>query len=168
MHLYVKWEDEFEKLNIEATSQGIVSHDDTYYAKSPAPLDGHEKRSGTYLCKLLSNEEFSVFLAARGHCLEDNGRLAEAQAMYALAHAFAPRMPNCLMFLAAAMQRENPTVANLFAQANTRASSLPNANRHARVDELNEQNRRMLEASHAVADAINAHAPLEHFPYQQN
>lgn len=105
MHLYVRWEGK-EVLNIEATSRGIVCRDDTYYANWPEPLTDEEHASGAYLRSLTPAEELAVFLNARGHCLEDNGRWAEAQLAYALARTLAPSFPHGQQFLAAALQKE--------------------------------------------------------------
>jgi hypothetical protein len=163
-HLYVKWEDQYEKLNIEATSQGIICRDDEYYANWPEPLNPREMNSGAYLRKLNASEELSAFLTARGHCLEDTSRLPEAQAAYALAHARAPNMPNSLGFLAIAIQRQSPVLAAIFAPARRFPSSSIPARQFPSVEEINELNRRALERSVIPQQHTNPFDPVNPNP----
>jgi len=62
--------------------------------------------SGAFLRSLTRHEELAALLLMRGHCLEDNGRLAEAQVAYALAHQSFPSNPYTLPFLADAVQAD--------------------------------------------------------------
>jgi regulator of sirC expression with transglutaminase-like and TPR domain len=109
-HLFARWEspDGKERLNLEATGQGLNCFPDEYYHRWPVPMAPQEIASGQYLKSLTPAEELAVFLSARGHCLEAAGRLAEAQVAHAHAHALAPQNPVYLAFLAAAVQKELP------------------------------------------------------------
>ena len=109
-HVFARWEspDGHERLNIEATSQGLNCFPDEYYHTWPVPLTPAEIASGQYLKSLTPDEELAVFLSARGHCLEANGRLPEAQLAYAQAHHLAPAATQYLAFLAAAVRKEMP------------------------------------------------------------
>ena len=108
-HLFARWESpDGTHLNIEATSQGLNCFPDDYYRTWPVPVSEEEIRRGDYLKSLTPAEELAVFLATRGHCLEANGRLAEAQLAHAQAHALAPKSPVYLAFLAASVKKEMP------------------------------------------------------------
>jgi regulator of sirC expression with transglutaminase-like and TPR domain len=109
-HLFARWEstDGKEKLNIEATNQGLNCYPDDYYRNWPVPMTDEEVRHGHYLQSLTANEELAVFLSTRGHCLEANGRLTEAQLAHAQAHVLAPETPAYLAFLIAAVKKEAP------------------------------------------------------------
>lgn len=109
-HLFARWEspDGHERLNIEATSQGLNCFPDEYYHTWPVPLTPAEIASGQYLKSLTPDEELAVFLSVRGHCLEAAGRLPEAQLAYAQAHQLAPSSTQYLAFLAASVRREMP------------------------------------------------------------
>jgi Transglutaminase-like superfamily len=99
-HLFCRWHDSNEHVNCEATSQGLNTYPDEYYLKWPLPISEDEVKKGYYLASMATREELAVFLAARGHCLEDNGRKAEAIVSYAQALAHNPDSPDCFGFLA--------------------------------------------------------------------
>lgn len=154
MHLFVRWEDGRERLNIEATSQGIICRDDSYYASWPEPLTKREVASGAYLRNLTASEELAVFMSARGHCLEDTGRLPEAQVAYALAHLKAPAFPNGLGFLTAAIERERPTLGAHSFRPRRLPERAPSDYRS--IDELNEYNRQLQERFSALPPGIQS------------
>ncbi len=64
-----------------------------------------EIKSGNYLQSLTPRKELAVFLAARGHCLQDNGRLDECLVAYAQANQLAPKNPVYGYFLTEAMMQ---------------------------------------------------------------
>jgi hypothetical protein len=90
-HVFCRWDDGKERFNIEGSGEGFSSLDDSYYMKWPKPISEAEIKAGEYLQSLNAAESFAVFLAARGHCLEDNGRRAEARVSYVQAAALAPK-----------------------------------------------------------------------------
>ncbi len=106
-HVFVRWDDGRSKpINFEATSKGLVMYADDFYANWPEPLTERDLATGAYLRSLTPEEELAVFLQARGNCLEDLGRLPEAQVAYAQAHFLGPKMPYALAFLAEAVRKE--------------------------------------------------------------
>ena len=107
-HLFARWDGEEERLNLEATGEGLNCFPDDYYETWPVPLTAEEASGGAYLRSLDAAGELAVFLSARGHCLESNGRWPEAQLAHALAHVRAPKHPDYLAFLAGAIAREMP------------------------------------------------------------
>ena len=109
-HVFARWEsaDGKERLNLEGTNQGLNCFPDEYYLRWPVAMSEAESREGGYLKSLSAAEELAVFLSARGHCLEVNGRLAEAQLAQAQAHVLAPQSPVYLAFLAGAVRKEMP------------------------------------------------------------
>lgn len=90
-HVFARWDDGRERFNIEGTNRGLNTPDDEYYKNWPFKLTEAEINNGWYLRSLTSAEELAVFLTHRGHCLEDIGRLDEAQVAYAMANRLAPK-----------------------------------------------------------------------------
>lgn len=93
-HLFVRWEDSRERLNIEATSHGLTTFDDDYYRRWPFPMSPEEERSERYLVSLSAAEEFAVFLSLRTQCLLAAGRHKEALECQEHACRMAPASPN--------------------------------------------------------------------------
>jgi len=77
-HLFVRWDGERERLNIEATTQGLTTFDDDYYRSWPFPITPEEERTEHYLKSMTATEELAVFLSLRAQCLGVAGRFAEA------------------------------------------------------------------------------------------
>jgi tetratricopeptide (TPR) repeat protein len=99
-HIFCRWDGRGERWNIEATgSGGMDSFPDKHYMTWPEAITQDEVKRGEYLKTLDPSEEFAVFLAARGHCLQDNGRFAEAHVAYAYAHKLDPTARDYLGFL---------------------------------------------------------------------
>lgn len=82
-HIFVRWDDpKGERLNIDGAGQGMNTYPDSHYRQWPKPITDEEVARGDYLKSLSPEEELAVFLAARAHCLVDNGRFAEALEVY--------------------------------------------------------------------------------------
>lgn len=88
-HLFCRWDDPEgkhpfgrERFNIEGAGHGASVVSDGYYRKRPEPITDEEIERGIYLKSLTPEEEVAVFLALRGHCLEDNGWLGKACDVY--------------------------------------------------------------------------------------
>ena len=60
------------------------------YKTWPEPWTETDKSGGWYLRSMTPREELASFLATRGDCLTDNGRLGETVQAYAWASAIAP------------------------------------------------------------------------------
>ena len=101
-HLFLRWQDQKERLNVEAASLGMNSHDDSHYRKWPYPFTDEEQREDGYLQNLTPAEEFAVFLTIRGACLMSAGRLDESIAAYEHAARIAPEMRLQKLILSAA------------------------------------------------------------------
>jgi hypothetical protein len=84
-HVFARWDDgqTGERFNIEATGPGLNVFPDEYYHAWPVPLTADDLASGQYLQSLTAEQELALFVATRGHCLEDTGRLEEACEVYA-------------------------------------------------------------------------------------
>ncbi len=96
-HLFCRWDDTEgqhpfgkERFNIEATGLGANFFSDDYYRTWPEPVCSEMIDQPGYLKSLTLAEEFAGFLALRGHCLEDNGRIAKACEAYRLSCQLAP------------------------------------------------------------------------------
>lgn len=110
-HVFCRWHDAKDYVNCEATSQGMNNFKDDYYLKFPKPISEAEVKAGYYLQSLPPAEEFAVFLSARGHCLEDTGKRAEAVVSYAQALRLRPGSPDYFAFLANSMGfRQRPAL----------------------------------------------------------
>lgn len=105
-HLYMRWDDpdgewlptdacpmEYagEVFNIEASGPDVhCVSDEEYRTEWPIPIPEEYLKSDIYLRSLTPSEELSGFLAARGRCLEYNGRICEAITVYKAACRLAP------------------------------------------------------------------------------
>jgi len=84
-HLFFRWEDPEgrrfnvpEQFNVEGAGHGISFFPDDFYRRWPREWRPLEKVAGCYLKSMSPAEELAGFLATRGACLEDNGRIADA------------------------------------------------------------------------------------------
>lgn len=102
-HVFCRWDEPSDRFNIEATSQGMSSYDDNYYMKWPKPITKAQVEKGWFLKSLDNAESLATFLAARGHCLEDNGEVGKARVAYAMAAEKNPSVPIYRGFLAQTM-----------------------------------------------------------------
>jgi hypothetical protein len=81
-HLFVRWEDQQTRLNVDVSGLGVISHDDDYYRTWPYPMTHEEEEEMGYLKSMTATEECAVFLSTRGHCLRAAGRFDEALAAH--------------------------------------------------------------------------------------
>jgi tetratricopeptide (TPR) repeat protein len=91
-HLFARWDSPDARFNLEGAGMGFGIKPDEYYLTFPMPIHPHER--GQYLNSFSPREELATFLAARGHCLHDNERFAEAAEAYRAAHNLAPQAPH--------------------------------------------------------------------------
>lgn len=111
-HVFCRWDSPKERFNIEATNQGMNSFEDDYYMTWPKPISQADVDRGWYLKSLDTSESFAMFLAARGHCLEDNRFGAKARVAYAMAHEKSPSHPLYFGFLAQTLRPPGRQVAS--------------------------------------------------------
>lgn len=83
-HVFCRWDGGEERVNVEGAGQGMNSYPDSFYREWPRPISEQEVARGDYLASLSPSQELAVFLAARGHCLVDNGRFKEALTVFRL------------------------------------------------------------------------------------
>jgi hypothetical protein len=104
-HLFMRWEtsDGKERLNIEGSARGLVTHPDEHYKSWPFPIEEQEIQDGQYLKNLTSAEELAEFLVTRACCLARNGRASEARQAMNHAGRLAPKIQR----YAAAVGAEN-------------------------------------------------------------
>lgn len=121
-HVFARWEDDRDRFNIEGAGLGLTTQSDGHYTTWPHELDESEINNGWFLRSLAPAEELAVFLMQRGHCLEDNGRLHEAQVAYALAHRFAPSSPEALVYLTELIRKDTAEGRSAPAVQSARAS----------------------------------------------
>lgn len=101
-HVFFRWDDGLhEHINFEGTNiEGVDSEPDEHYREWPRVITDADMSRREFLVSLTPREELSVFLAARGHCLMANKRLAEARACYAAAVHLFPTASQNRIFLA--------------------------------------------------------------------
>jgi hypothetical protein len=92
-----------QRFNMEGT-HGFSSFPDDYYKTWPFKLTDDEVRKGGYLVSLTPLQEFAQFLAARGHCGEDQGRFLFAARCYENAYRADPGPGYRSFFMEAAMR----------------------------------------------------------------
>ena len=89
-HLFVRWEGDTDRFDVEATGKGMNRYDDEHFKQWPFPVTESEIRAEGYLKSLTASEELAVFLSLRGNCLKEAGRKQEAVVCYAKASELAP------------------------------------------------------------------------------
>ena len=107
-HVFARWDDPAtgERFNIEGTNRGLGTPDDERFRNWPHRLTEAESNNDWFLRSLTPAEAFAVFLMQRGHCLEDTGRLPDAQVAYAMAHRLAPKSPEAIQYLVKVVRGE--------------------------------------------------------------
>jgi hypothetical protein len=113
-HLFLRWEGNGERFNLEATGKGMNRYDDEYFKQWPFPVTDAEIEADGYLKSLTPDEELALFKSIRGHCLMAAHRYVEAETAYAEAAKLAPNSrgyrllhENCLRTLQLA-RKEHP------------------------------------------------------------
>ncbi len=89
-HLFVRWEGQRERFNLEVTSQGLNRYDDEYYRHWPFAVSPGEEAAEGYLKSLTPTEELAVFLSIRAMCQIEARRSADAAETFAAAARLAP------------------------------------------------------------------------------
>ncbi len=78
-HLFVRWESETERFNIEATGRGWNPYPDSHYRRWPHPFTKAEEYANRFLKSLSPAEALADFLGQRAYCLKEHKRDAEAK-----------------------------------------------------------------------------------------
>lgn len=90
-HLFVRWEDQETRLNIEPAAVGMNTYDDAHYRKWPYPMTADEEKDDGFIKSMTAAEESAVFMSIRGHCLMAAGRCNEAISAHEQAARLAPK-----------------------------------------------------------------------------
>jgi hypothetical protein len=109
-HLFVRWEDNRERFNIEATGDGVNRFSDDYYRHWPLEVSDDEISVEGYLKSISPAEELAVFLSIRGMCLSEAKRFADAAGSF----REAARLAGCRSYrvMQGEMERMADAVAN--------------------------------------------------------
>jgi hypothetical protein len=87
-HLFLRWDDPAAgvRFNAEINDRGMNSYPDEHYLTWPHDVRHWDWRAGTlWLRSLTPRQEVSMMWSKRGHCLDANGRLADALDTFATA-----------------------------------------------------------------------------------
>ena len=84
-HLFCRWDDGTECVNLEITCDGVNTHDDQHYMHWPRVITEEEIAEERYLKNYTSREMLGVFASLRGACLKEHGQYNEALACYEVA-----------------------------------------------------------------------------------
>jgi len=124
-HLFLRWEGQGERFNVEATARGLSRFDDDYYRHWPFELDAGEEASEGYLKSLTPPEELAVFLSIRGVCLREQGRIPEAIQSFTAAAKLVPGCRSyCTMRDSLIILKRGPKTEELTLQSSRQ--SVPN------------------------------------------
>ena len=116
-HMFVRWEGQGERFNIEATAHGLSRFDDEYYRHWPFEITPEEEAAEGYLKSLTPSEELAAFLSIRGMCLREGGRISEAADAFAAAARLAPGCRSYRTMLASLQkQLRNPNLNPLLSK----------------------------------------------------
>ncbi|MBN2019081.1 MAG: hypothetical protein JW749_02515 [Sedimentisphaerales bacterium] len=105
-HTFLRWEDNRERFNIEASTKGCATPPDEHYKEFPRVLTDLELKTGPYLKSMSAADVLCSFLIARGYSLMDTGCRNEAQIAFANAYRYSPNYSNNLIPLAVAVDKE--------------------------------------------------------------
>ena len=104
-HVFLRWEGNGERFDMEATGKGMNRYDDEHFKRWPFPVTEEEIAADGYLKSLSPAEELALFLSLRGQCLEAAGRMRDAVDSYTAAVRLAPGARPYRFLLAAARHR---------------------------------------------------------------
>jgi hypothetical protein len=90
-HLFVRWDGNGERFNIEAAGNGVNRFDDDYYRHWPFEIIPEEEKAEGYLQSMTPAQELACFLSVRGMCQKEAGDLKGAAESFAAAAKFAPQ-----------------------------------------------------------------------------
>jgi hypothetical protein len=110
-HLFLRWEGQGDRFDLEATGKGMNRYDDEHFKQWPFPITEEEMKADGYLKSMTPAEELSVFLTIRAMCLREAGRMPEAIAAHAAACKLVPEWRGNQMLLADAQERYAGTSA---------------------------------------------------------
>lgn len=102
-HLFVRWDGEGERFNVEMTGQ-VNPQPDDYYRHWPFEVSNAEEAAEGYLQSLTPAGELAVFLAVQAACLREEGRFRMAAEAFAEAAQRAPHVASFKLMAAQCRQ----------------------------------------------------------------
>ena len=91
-HLFARWDNGKERLNLEATSIGFATHPDSKYRDWPYGITDAEITASKYLANMNATEELATFLSTRAFALLTAKRYREAVEAADASIRFAPHI----------------------------------------------------------------------------
>lgn len=91
-HLFVRWEGEGERFNLEVTGNGLNRFADDYYRQWPFAVSDAEVASECFLESLSPAGELAVFLSIRAMCLQEAAQTAAAADAFDAAAQLSPEV----------------------------------------------------------------------------
>lgn len=91
-HLFVRWDGEGERFNLEVTGNGLNRFADDYYRHWPFEVTEAEVKAEGFLQSLTPAGELAVFLSVRAMCLREAGKMNEAAEAFGAAAKLAPEV----------------------------------------------------------------------------
>jgi hypothetical protein len=89
-HLFLRWEGQGERFNIECTVKGLACEPDDHYISGRYQVAASMIREGNFLNSQTPREELAGFLTSRAFCWLDNENYPEAAECFALASQVGP------------------------------------------------------------------------------
>lgn len=89
-HLFIRWDEDRERFNVDATGRGMNLHDDDYYRNWPFHISPEQEKRFGYLRSMTAADELTTFLSMRGHCLVASGALDDALMIHEAALRLSP------------------------------------------------------------------------------
>ncbi len=99
-HLFLRWEDNKERINLEGTAPGLSVKPDEFYKKWPFDITPEEDKYQYYLKSLSSLEEYIVFLEIRAGVLQAVGQKNEVKRIYEKILEYQPNHPHVREYIA--------------------------------------------------------------------
>jgi hypothetical protein len=103
-HLFVRYQEGTEHLNVEATSVGFNTYPDEHYRQWPLPMTAEEVRTFGWLRPMSRAEMLGAFLAIRAACLTSMKRFDEAADTWAAVARYLPVTADLKHIIARARQ----------------------------------------------------------------
>jgi hypothetical protein len=104
-HLFVRYEEGTEHLNVEATSIGFNTYPDEHYRQWPIPMTSEEAKTFGWLRPMRRPEVLGAFLAIRAASLTSMKRFDEAAETWAAVGRYLPVSPDLKNIIARSRER---------------------------------------------------------------
>jgi hypothetical protein len=108
-HLYLRYEEGTNHLNVDAAGEGFITHSDQEYRRWPHPLTDEEIKTYGYLKPMSQREILGAFLIIRAGSLTSMRRYDEAAESWETANRYLPETPVLKQLVARAKERADNT-----------------------------------------------------------